>query len=106
MPQPQDKNPLRRDFIAHFVLTDDQPAHLARCKLLELFSTAWVCAQLSGGGGEGAQDLRGGRSVNLGQKSMQPSDISERLAGPPYLHDGLGNGLSVSRLSTQISTSS
>jgi hypothetical protein len=106
MPQPQNKYPLLRDFIAHFVLTDDQPAHLAGCKVLELFTTARVFAQLSGGRGEGAYDLRGGLSVNLGQKSMQPSDISERLACPPYPHDGTGSGLSVSRLSTQFSTSS
>jgi hypothetical protein len=54
VPRPQDKNPLLRDFIAHFVLTDDQPAHLAGCEFLELFATAWVFAQLSGGRGEGA----------------------------------------------------
>ena len=104
-PQTQDVDDVFAQFVAQFVLTKDDPPHVARLELGQPESDSRVVAKRSCSFGERLHDSRRGPRVAFSQEGMQSGQVAERLARPPYALGGIGFGCSVERLCAQASTS-
>src|SRR3546814_6394315 len=106
MPDPQNVDSRRAQFVAEFVGTDDEAADLARGVRLDLLTDARMFRQAAGRRGQGPDHRDRGRPVDGSETIIEAAEVRDRPTGPLNLHlRRLGNGTgSRSRLSAHAWT--
>lgn len=105
MPDAKDVNGLVLDFVAQFVIANEDSAHFARVELLKALSDTRLDRQARRRGRQRLDHARGGGRIDRCQKIMQPDQVGQTLVGSLQFHQrGAGSGSGVFRLSAQAWT--
>src|SRR3546814_19113854 len=99
MPEAQDEDRRGRDFVAHLIVADDDPATLTWLIGFQLFADPRIIEQPVRRVGELLDNPRRRLGFERAKMLVQTHKVRRRLAGPMALHlTGDGSGLSVPRL--------
>lgn len=105
MPDTKDINDLILDFVAPFVMANEDSSHFPRIELLKALADTRLGRQRRRRSRQRLDHTRGGGRIDRCQKIMQPGEVGQPLVGLRQFHQrGAGSGSSVFKLSAQAWT--